>query len=93
VMTFLSADGAGDAALAHQTLDRAADHCRRPWPGSVADLVLADPLTQRLGRSDPQFGGDRLHRGPLGVVLGPHLGDHADRTFAQLKGVRGGGVP
>ena len=37
----------------------------------------------------PSFGGDRLHRGPLGVVLRPHLGDHADRTIAQLKRVLG----
>ncbi|WP_236246684.1 MULTISPECIES: tyrosine-type recombinase/integrase [unclassified Streptomyces] len=33
--------------------------------------------------------GDRFHRGPLGAVLRPHLGDHAHRTTAQLKRVLG----
>src|SRR5439155_21032011 len=60
----------------------------RTLPG--VDLVLTDPLAQRLGGADAQFLRDGLQCRGLGRVVAEDLGDHAHRAAAQLKWGRGG---
>ena len=59
-----------------------AGHAR---PRPAVDRGLADALAQRLGRSDPELGRDRLDRRPVRRVLQPDLGHHEHSALMQLR--------
>ncbi|REK89001.1 hypothetical protein DY245_18075 [Streptomyces inhibens] len=57
---------------------------------TLRNWVRQEQVAQGLGGANPEFPSDRLHRGPLGVVLRPHLSGHPHRTVAQLNGILDG---
>jgi hypothetical protein len=62
---------------------------RRPRTRPRVDLVLLYPVPQCLAGPDAELLGHRLQSGRLIRVAVAHLGDHAHRAAAELKGVPG----
>src|SRR3954451_19115017 len=58
----------------------------RGGPRALAaiNLSLTAPLADRLRRPDTEQCRDLGHRGPVGLVVGPQLGDHPDRPLTQF---------
>src|SRR6478609_8927844 len=70
-----------------EPLDLSVLVARQARPVSGVDLRSADPLAQRLGRSDAELLRDGGDRGPLRRVVRCYLSDHPDCTLPQLRRV------